>query len=698
MYSPPFTMPIRLGAAAVLLLATTFHPGTLFAQQAMHGRVQHMLQNGERPAPVALFGTAGDGLHLAEAMRTTQLPAEAVLFEPMEKEVTDLLLRAAPFIEIELPIGSTFKNALLYGFDPTLGELAVHGAPEVDLTQVRFYRGAIAQEPGSWVALTVMPGEVRGMLSTGGALYTWGRSPLGPHLLYRADGFDPGVSFSCDALLHPESAPDEPHFVAAPKSNRCVKVRAEVEKNLIDFLGGTQNATNYTLGLFNEVTTLYANDNINLALAEIQLWPDGSPYSGTAIDYIIQMTNNSPNANLTAMLSRANFGGVAYLSSVCSVNFGVSYNGVFGSFNSVPSYSWDVMVVAHELGHNLSSQHTHACAWNGNNTAIDGCGPQAGYSEGCSASLPANGGTIMSYCHLISGVGIQFANGFGVQPANRIRNYVNNASCLSPTCGGITQEPEPPNCTPINFNQVALSVYAPSQSIGSSSIQDSGNTLFIQNNTGRSVQLGYPIGPNTILQFDFRSTSQAQVHGIGFHSNSNLVPSRIFKIYGTLNNTQIINNFSTYAPSSWTTYSIPVGSFYTGENLSQLFFLTGNVNGVAGGNSSYRNVRVFESGQCAPLPSPFGESPTLKIGDAAAATTGVLYPNPATDRVHIWLQGVSDRAQLRMYDLSGKVVLETLVQTGVSEISAAGIPVGLYITELRVGQQVLWRDKLVVVR
>jgi hypothetical protein len=95
------------------------------------------------------------------------------------------------------------------------------------------------------------------------------------------------------------------------------------------------------------------------------------------------------------------------------------------------------MVSTHELGHLWGSRHTHACVWNGNNTAIDGC---SGSTEGsCSLpGYPSQGGTIMSYCHLQS-VGINFNEGFGPQPGNVIRNSVANASCTSP-CG-------PPSCT-----------------------------------------------------------------------------------------------------------------------------------------------------------------------------------------------------------------------------------------------------------
>jgi hypothetical protein len=98
----------------------------------------------------------------------------------------------------------------------------------------------------------------------------------------------------------------------------------------------------------------------------------------------------------------------------------------------VPTYSWTIGVFTHELGHNLGSPHTHACAWNGNNTAIDGCSQVEGTCA--RPGLPAGGGTIMSYCHLTS-VGINFNLGFGSQPSNLILNRFNSASCLT-NCGG----------------------------------------------------------------------------------------------------------------------------------------------------------------------------------------------------------------------------------------------------------------------
>ena len=95
------------------------------------------------------------------------------------------------------------------------------------------------------------------------------------------------------------------------------------------------------------------------------------------------------NGDLAHLLDYANYGGVAWLTSLCgSTSSRMAYSGIDASFNHVPTYSWSVEVVSHETGHNMGSSHTHACVWNGDNTAIDGCGPAAGYTEGSCPAAP----------------------------------------------------------------------------------------------------------------------------------------------------------------------------------------------------------------------------------------------------------------------------------------------------------------------
>ena len=153
------------------------------------------------------------------------------------------------------------------------------------------------------------------------------------------------------------------------------------------------------------------------------------------------------NGNVSILLSYAASGGIAVLDGLCQTNpdWRKCFASIDGVFSNVPTYSWDVMVVTHEMGHVIGSKHTHACAWNGNNTAIDGC---AGSVEGsCQLpGIPPGGGTIMSYCHL-QNVGINFSLGFGTQPGNVIRNKVNaTGNCLT-ACGPPPPPPPPAYCT-----------------------------------------------------------------------------------------------------------------------------------------------------------------------------------------------------------------------------------------------------------
>jgi hypothetical protein len=128
--------------------------------------------------------------------------------------------------------------------------------------------------------------------------------------------------------------------------------------------------------------------------------------------------------------------------NLCNRTNAYGYTNIDGLYNNVPSYSWDVEAVTHEMGHNLGSRHTHWCGWNtgaGSTCgAIDDCATvetitscaSCGSTTVTNPTAPAGfKGTVMSYCHLRSGIGINLANGFGPLPQAVIRNTVNGASC-----------------------------------------------------------------------------------------------------------------------------------------------------------------------------------------------------------------------------------------------------------------------------
>jgi len=211
----------------------------------------------------------------------------------------------------------------------------------------------------------------------------------------------------------------------------------------LDKGSSVNNVVNYVLSFFNSTALLYAREDIQVQVSQIKVWTTPDPYVSLTSTSSILTTFGS-NMGSTAysgdyahfLTTRPLGGGVAYLlSNPCSSStiFKVGVSAIQNTYQSFPTYSWTVDVVTHELGHNFGSHHTHWCDWPGG--PIDWCGPtfNAGYIEGtCTTGpLPApGGGTIMSYCHLLSSVGINLSNGFGTLPGNAIRSVIGAANCF----------------------------------------------------------------------------------------------------------------------------------------------------------------------------------------------------------------------------------------------------------------------------
>ena len=310
------------------------------------------------------------------------------------------------------------------------------------------YRGIVNGEPHSLAMLLILPDEILGVIEFRGQQYNLGQveNAAGIHILYPSEALAEPPLKGCYAEELPGYRPGggEPGGTRSPNPNNCVKMYVEVDKDIHDGKGGVTQAANYVSGVFSQVSTLYADESINLVVNEIFVWDTTDPYTGpTTLDYLVQfrqhLNGDYNGADLAHLVGYEGGGGIAYLDVICSSTFGVAYSDIHSSYSTVPTYSWTVNVVTHEIGHNLGSPHTHDCAWNGDNTPIDNCGPAAGYTpSGCydNGQTPDEG-TIMSYCHLLGSVGVSFTENFGPQPGDLIRSEVYNASCLDP-CSAVS--------------------------------------------------------------------------------------------------------------------------------------------------------------------------------------------------------------------------------------------------------------------
>ena len=626
--------------------------------------------------------------------------SEAIFLNPKTFQ-QDLIKSNKPqYISLELPgRDGKMMTLQLYAYNFLTDDVVIEASGKEDLqTGTRnhlFYRGIVEGSKESLVSLSFIDDEITGIISRESETLVLGKvqsAKNNMHVLYAQENLNLEQTFECNAIESDDyeipDMVDEP----APKSEKCVRVKIEIDNGFVNNLGGGTAAVNYSLSLWNAVTTLYANDNIDVVVGQVYAWTAVSPYNGTLTDKLFQLSNATPDIDLTALLTNTSAGGIAFLSGLCSTTFGVSVSGIYGYFNNVPTYSWDVNVCAHEIGHNLSSAHTHACAWNGNNTAIDGCGPTAGYSEGCTAPIPSSGGgTIMSYCHLLGGTGVNFNNGFGAQPTERMTNYINSRTCLGTGCatGGPA---ESSSCETINFSDYELFTYAGNRDVGSADVQLNGDILRLQNNAAKCIELNYVVTANTILEFKFRSSSEAQIHGIGFDNDVILSFDRIFKLHGTLNTGQVINAFDNYTGSSYKSYVIPVGQYYAGANLNKLFFATGNVNGASGGTSFYKDVRVYENGDCTPANQAMGIEDVSVNPDQFR-----IYPNPAQHDVTIMSTVESKIEVIHLYSSTGKLLESHPVNAQSHLLNMADKPAGVYILEIADSEGNRIREKLVKV-
>ena len=123
-------------------------------------------------------------------------------------------------------------------------------------------------------------------------------------------------------------------------------------------------------------------------------------------------------------------------------------------------------------------------------------------------------------------------------------------------------------------------------------VEDNGDTLRMAGNTWKKLDLNYTITPNTMLEFDFASSQQGEVHALGFDTNDSASGQRMFQLYGS--DTWGIQAYRDYDPGHGTQhFVIPVGEFFTGT--FDRLVLANDDDANALGQSVFANLHIFEN-------------------------------------------------------------------------------------------------------
>ncbi len=633
----------------------------------------------------------------------------------------------------------------------------------VDYTRGLYYRGIVEGIPGSVAAFSFFNNEVYGVFSIPGE----GNYTLVPntmvgnyydynthYILYndhdlKIKNLAPGCGTDKLPDLHKNDERTTSTLVGNNVYTNCTDVRVLEFADYATYRSkgnSTTNVTNYLTALFNNQSTLYRNESIGIVLQKVLIDSTTDTYytgtadnSGDFLDTFGYHTQNTYKtvygADMAICFSTkyGDMGGVAWLQELCS-NYSASQKAGAYAFCNIdnagivnfPTYTWDVEVTTHEMGHVLGSPHTHRCCWNPpgtGTTAIDGCYVDAGGSlEGSCAlpvpELPVGGGTIMSYCHLTSD-GINFSNGFGPQPGDTVRYYI--AHKFSATCGvhytpttalstasrTISANRE---CTDIASGDTTTYYWYDNLTAAHTDdtlvlvVKKHGNIIGDLNTSGFSVKsttiVRYGSNRGDTLVFPAGST-----HGTYI---KNIAMRRYWTIAGATNPTTAVDVLFPFlqADTSDVDGSVPGGIAITTYHMYKANSpLDPNpANNLAGATTSTLSLYSYAAAPGASNwalttvgSTHFADMKMTNINGGGtgfygygaldvnningANTDVVVYPNPTHDQ---WFISVANNSNLtalsfQLYTTDGKLVnVRSLETNKVNAISAAELPTGIY--------------------
>ncbi|HIN41233.1 MAG TPA: hypothetical protein EYM86_02120 [Flavobacteriales bacterium] len=242
------------------------------------------------------------------------------------------------------------------------------------------------------------------------------------HILFDVNNTEETRPFECDVDESFTGDGHEPRKLEASQQKSmagCVEVAVDIDSYTYSTFGSVSSATDWALALMTGVSQIYTQELGTLVFLQttyVHIWQTADPmsnFTNQASEMLATFRSTwqtdpslsgiqRDETHLLTKRSNTGTGGIAYLDVVCS-SWAYGFSAYLsGTTNyNISSYSWNLNVVSHELGHNLGSSHTHWCGWPGG--PIDNCGDLEGSCSGYTNNPQGQVGTIMSYCHAISG-------------------------------------------------------------------------------------------------------------------------------------------------------------------------------------------------------------------------------------------------------------------------------------------------------
>lgn len=341
------------------------------------------------------------------------------------------------------------------------------------------YKGFIKGSPGSHASVSLTNTSVSGLIADPGGNYNLSKTTEYDNscVLYNDKELKIKRDFSCgtsdDDFGFAGKRADLNYDNSAEKSAEvapCISVYIDCGYSLFEEFNTVSNVTDYIMGIFNNVKTIYETAGIDLKISNINVrqFPDNLYSIGNQnilLDAFAEDIKDNFDGNIAHLVTfrgrTDSINGIANLNvihknyytyyqdwdkdGIEEIHHGGPYalsNLGIDEYSPFEHYSRDVFVMTHEIGHNLGSPHTHACKWGPNkDMALDGCEvpepieilPNGDTLRCARPNLPIVG-TIMSYCTLWANIGVDFYIGFHQEVRALIYNNVVNINCKKRGC------------------------------------------------------------------------------------------------------------------------------------------------------------------------------------------------------------------------------------------------------------------------
>ena len=457
---------------SLILVLTFFAVSEVFAQDLIERTQQGIDNSDESEEPNALARKVSSAISnarshqevslfsMAPASRSSQRSGEnsAVLLEIDQRALSQLAQNPQKSFAMTIPVDeksalriNLIQNKLFAdGF-----EVITSGPGDVGQNNLgTFYHGTVHGDPTSTVALSVFDDKVDIFIDDGQGYYRVSQEKSAEYLFYNARTTGSFGAWKChnDHTHAGKGDIKIDHEKSLGRSAMMGCVPVYIEADFAVFQQEGANATPFITSLMNQTVALYTAIGITVEMSELFVYTTADPWAGLAdlgdkLDAFGLAKGNAYNGRLAHLITAQQGGGVAWVDILCATQAGADPFGPFGvsgvTGTTNPSTD-DVITLTHELGHNFGSDHTQACVWNGNNTAIDGCVlPEDGPNGTCARptpNCPVGGGTIMSYCNVpdppVNTCTVNTT--WHPQVQTLITNNWNTATtnCLNTACGG----------------------------------------------------------------------------------------------------------------------------------------------------------------------------------------------------------------------------------------------------------------------